>query len=458
MIDKSKINNDAINICKELQMAGHESYLVGGCIRDLLLNNIPKDWDIATNAKPNDVIALFENKGHTVLPIGLQHGTVTVLPLKFSKKQNEIPENLSLENVGDFIKENSKIIDDNFSNSHHGIEITTYRGEGDYTDGRHPDSVYFVNTIEEDLSRRDFTMNALAYDPLNDKFIDPFNGINDISLFKIKAVGNPNERFSEDGLRIMRAVRFASKLGFAIDSDTEKAFNDNLYVLEKVSKERINSEFFKILESKLPYTGLNYLLNHNIYPIMSSYFSKIKDLDINVNTFSKAEQIELLPDIYRLFILLKSLSPKEIDLCLRDLKCSNEIIKSILNINDVYNQFLILSKERSIFNANFTLSKIKLYFGKEYKTNIFIFANLFRILEISNKTVDYMLSFDFDSVITKSELKINGNMLIDKFNIKPGKIIGNIMDYLFIECLHTTYLNNEQDLLRLSSNFIKKQP
>ena len=196
--------NKALNM---LHNNGYEAYLVGGCIRDLVMDIVPKDWDITTNALPDDIINSFIE--YKVLPTGIKHGTVTVII-------NDLP-----------------------------IEITTYRTEGQYTDGRRPDNVKFVSDLKEDLSRRDFTINALAYDGLN--LIDFFNAREDINNKLIRSIGDPNKRFNEDALRILRALRFSSVLGFNIDQLTKKAIFHNKALLNRISSERISSEFNKIL-------------------------------------------------------------------------------------------------------------------------------------------------------------------------------------------------------------------
>jgi tRNA nucleotidyltransferase (CCA-adding enzyme) len=208
-----------VDVCKKLRAAGFEAFLVGGSIRDLHAGRSAKDWDIATSATPSEVSRVFTRK--RTIPTGEKHGTVTVL------------------------------LDDKS-----GVEVTTYRGEGAYSDGRRPDSVAFVRSLVEDLKRRDFTMNAIAYDPLTDTVEDPFGGRADLGARLIRAVGDPIERFSEDGLRAMRAVRFAAQLGFALDPATEAAIPRTLEVFRKVSAERIRDELCKILSSPVPSVGL----------------------------------------------------------------------------------------------------------------------------------------------------------------------------------------------------------
>ena len=170
-------------VCARISEAGFQAVAVGGAVRDVLLGKEPGDWDIATSAHPNEVLGLFR---HTI-PTGLQHGTVTVVTGKGAE-------------------------------SH--VEVTTYRGEGAYTDARRPDSVVFGVPLSEDLARRDLTVNAIAYDVAGDALFDPFGGVADLEAKRLRAVGVAVDRFTEDGLRVMRAVRFVAQLDFELDPDT----------------------------------------------------------------------------------------------------------------------------------------------------------------------------------------------------------------------------------------------
>ncbi len=206
---------------KTLENKGFEAYLVGGCVRDLFLGKTPKDWDIATNASPDEIIAAFPKTYYEN-----SFGTVSIV--------NEEEEDPSLK----------------------VIEITPYRSEGAYTDKRRPDSVDFVKKIDKDLERRDFTINAMAYSVSSDALVDPFEGKKDLISGVLRAVGNPAERFEEDALRIMRGVRFHAKQGFTIEPETLKAMKDKARLLQFVSKERIRDEFIGIIESPKPSLGL----------------------------------------------------------------------------------------------------------------------------------------------------------------------------------------------------------
>jgi tRNA nucleotidyltransferase (CCA-adding enzyme) len=213
---------DVRAVCERLRGAGFKSYLVGGGIRDLLLGRPPNDFDVATDAHPQQVMSLFGSR--YAIPTGLQHGTVTV-------------------------------VTDSLAGPRH-VEVTTFRGEGAYVDGRRPSSVTYVGTLEEDLSRRDFTMNAIGFDPVNGALSDPFGGQADMALRRVRAVGDAETRFREDGLRPMRAVRQAAQLGFEVDAATRDAIEPTLDVFRKVSAERVRDEMLKLLGAPRPSVGI----------------------------------------------------------------------------------------------------------------------------------------------------------------------------------------------------------
>lgn len=223
------IPDDVSRITKTLKKSGFQAYLIGGCVRDLFLGKKPKDWDITTNAKPDEIVSMFEKTFYEN-----DYGTVGVV---------------SLETNDDTLKI---------------IEVTPYRTEGKYTDNRRPDFVSFNTTLEEDLKRRDFTINAIALDIEENDVVDPFEGRSDIQKGIIRAVGEPSERFKEDALRIIRAVRLQAELGFSIESNTEKAIKDSATLLTKIAKERIRDEFIKIIMSPNPMDGLMMAQSLNI--------------------------------------------------------------------------------------------------------------------------------------------------------------------------------------------------
>lgn len=204
------IPNDVEYILNLFDTNGYSAYIVGGCVRDSLLNRIPHDWDICTSAKPTEMQEIAKRNNIKYLNTGLKHGTITL------------------------------ILNDN------SYEITTFRIDSDYSDGRHPDLVKFSSDIVDDLSRRDFTINAMAFNH-KDGLIDPFNGIDDIKSWILRCVGNPYKRFNEDRLRMLRAIRFASTYGFEIDTNTAQAIHELREGLSEISKERIRTELVKAL-------------------------------------------------------------------------------------------------------------------------------------------------------------------------------------------------------------------
>ncbi len=221
MIDslESKFPEAVVQICRTLRVAGDRGFVVGGAVRDALRGADITDFDLATTATPDRMIELFPK----VIPTGIKHGTVTVM------------------------------------SAGRGYEVTTLRGEADYSDGRHPDSVIFIDDVEADLARRDFTINAMAWDPLESCLHDPFGGQGDLSEKLIRAVGDPRRRFDEDGLRLMRAARFAAVLGFRVHEETLRAMPEAAARLDDVSAERKRDELFKLLLSRRPSVGLEIL-------------------------------------------------------------------------------------------------------------------------------------------------------------------------------------------------------
>lgn len=213
-------------VCRRLRERGKRSWIVGGCVRDLLRGREPEDWDLATDARPEEVMEIFPRS----IPTGIQHGTVTVLA------------------------------------GREKYEVTTLRGDGAYTDGRRPDAVAFTDDVSLDLARRDFTVNAIALDPLDGHVIDPWGGQGDLARRVIRAVGRAEERFAEDGLRILRAARFVATLHYELDPDTERAMGAeiSLATYRKVSAERIREEWLKAMKADRPSRAFEVMLRTRI--------------------------------------------------------------------------------------------------------------------------------------------------------------------------------------------------
>jgi tRNA nucleotidyltransferase (CCA-adding enzyme) len=208
------------DLCRRLGEQGHQAYVVGGAVRDALLGRVAKEWDVATDARPEQVSALFAR----TIPTGIQHGTVTVLMGTRAQPM--------------------------------AVEVTTYRGEGAYSDHRRPDTVVFGVPLDRDLARRDFTVNAMAFDPAGRGLVDPFGGQADLAAGRLRAVGDAAARFDEDGLRVLRAVRFVATLELALEPATEAAIPGALAALAQVAKERVRDELGKLLGAARPSLGL----------------------------------------------------------------------------------------------------------------------------------------------------------------------------------------------------------
>ena len=278
---KMNIPEPARKIIDRLNEHGYEAYVVGGCVRDMILKREPGDWDITTSARPEQVKALFTR----TLDTGIQHGTVTIM-------------------VG---KE--------------GYEVTTFRVDGDYTDGRHPDTVTFTPSLEEDLKRRDFTINAMAYNH-NTGLVDIFGGREDIDRKVIRCVGNPTERFTEDALRILRAIRFSAQLGFEIEDATRQAITEIAPNLIHVSKERIQVELTKLLLSDRPQT-MKLVYETGISPYVSETFHKMGEMLADMPITVPAKKA------LRWALFLRKGTPEQSVRILRDLKLDNDTIYQV---------------------------------------------------------------------------------------------------------------------------------
>ena len=272
----------AAELLHALHAAGHAAYVVGGCVRDSLLGLTPHDWDLCTSALPQQVMELFG--AQRCIPTGLQHGTVTV-------------------------KQSGAL-----------YEITTFRTEGTYTDGRHPDEVHFVPDVREDLARRDLTINAMAYNE-KEGLVDPFGGQADLQSGIVRAVGVPRQRFTEDALRILRLYRFAARFGFAIDPPTAQAAQELCAHLDCVSVERIEEELAKLLSAPAPAAYLDKKILLVILPELSSEALAAAKPVVDACP-AGAENLPV-----RLAALLLSLGEDGIRRTLKRLRCSNALIE-----------------------------------------------------------------------------------------------------------------------------------
>ena len=282
-------------IINTLEKNGYEAYAVGGCVRDAIIGKEPNDWDITTNATPMQVKKLFK---HTI-DTGIQHGTVTIMIHKV------------------------------------GYEVTTYRIDGKYADGRHPDKVEFTVSLKEDLKRRDFTINAMAYNDTKG-IIDLFGGIEDLKEGIVKCVGNPYNRFDEDALRILRAFRFAAVLNFEVEEKTKKAAGDLAENLNKISKERIRTELDKLIMSDTP----EKLMEARKCGLLKYILSEVED-DINI------ELVKAMPknNYMKWAALLYHREEEEVSKILKKLKFDNKTVNICKRIVGYSKDFRNIYKE-----------------------------------------------------------------------------------------------------------------
>ncbi|WP_010095872.1 CCA tRNA nucleotidyltransferase [Ornithinibacillus scapharcae] len=365
----SKPFQEALHVIETIEKSGHQAYFVGGCVRDLLLEREVGDIDITTSAKPYEIQAIFDE----VIPVGIEHGTVIV------------------------------------RHNHVSYEVTTFRVEGKYSDNRHPDSVAFIDKIEEDLARRDFTINALAMDKTG-KIIDLFNGTSDLHDKIIRTVGNGKERLKEDPLRILRAIRFSSQLGFEIDSNTLEAIILVKPWIEELAVERITVELQKLFGGKNVVPALNYMVDLGIEQHLP-VFNKYHVLPKLIN------KIKPLSSLSELICLIHQLEPDaELKQIAKELKCSNKTLKEALKLNEAIEYYQVNGVDNwlvYLLLPNFHDSFIRL------------------ALILSTSNIDYKdlkERIDFLVITSKKDLEIDGNDIIEIFpTIRKGPWIQDII-------------------------------
>lgn len=444
------IPKDVKFIINRFSNNNHKAFMVGGCVRDSLLGKVPKDYDITTSALPEETLSLFDK----TIPTGIKHGTITVMI-------NNEP-----------------------------YEVTTFRTDGDYKDNRRPDSVIFVRNIKEDLSRRDFTINALAYNE-KDGLIDYFNGISDLKNSIISCVGNPDERFKEDALRMLRAIRFSCQLGFDIKYDTLLAIKNNCKLIKNISPERIRDELCKIIISNNPSLGIQLLEDTNILEEILPDLHKLVKYTPNCNNHNR--------DVFS--HTLKVLSKTSNDLTLRLSALFHDIgkLKTMTFLENGHCYFPGHSRESSIMTKeilsglafdNSTISNVCSLIDNHLVLNVDHLPsdgevkrllnkvgshNIYKLLDLQRADVNslwtpdpflYKINFISERVdyilnnnepLTIKDLDINGKILISELNISPGKILGEILSYLLEQVLDNSSLNNKSILLELSKEYLNNK-
>ena len=430
-------------IIHRIEEAGFTAYLVGGCVRDFILGKPPVDYDLATSATPIQILTLFKDK--KTVEIGSEYGTVIIV-----------------EGEGN-------------------VEVTTYRTEGTYVDGRRPEQVSFTEDILEDLRRRDFTINAMAYHPERG-LLDPYDGIEDIRDNLVRCVGNPRERLSEDHLRILRAVRFATQLDFLIDIKTSEACMDLAPRLEKVSIDRIREEFFKILLSKKPSRGFLLMRSlgilkevipelipaigfdqRNPYHDRSVFQHTLTVMD-NTPPVLHVRLAALLHDIGKPYTF--TLDDKGIGHFYGHDKASVKIGKEILaRLNcstDLTERTLMLVKEHMIHHPDLKKKGLKRQLQRVGEDRIHDLIDLQiadRLSKSGNNDISNLLAkkraieaiLDAKEPFCRKHLALNGDDL-KAMGYSEGKIIGKILEYLLNCVLEKPELNKRESLKKIAED------
>lgn len=449
------IPKEVKNILESLNNNGYEAYVVGGCVRDLLTNKGPNDWDVTTNATPEEIQKIFPDNVYEN-----EFGTVGV------KTGSENPAFAI-------------------------IEVTPYRIEGKYTDKRHPDEVKFAKKLEEDLSRRDFTINALALDS-SGRVIDLFDGQEDIKNKIVRTVGNPKERFSEDALRLLRAVRFATTLEFNIEEKTLEAIKSNASWLEAISKERIRDEFVKIIGSDKAHGGIQMLHDTGLLKYMAPELEEGIGVDQNLHhiytvwehlvnalkyTAEKKYSLEvrlasLFHDIGKprskrgtthensTFYGHEVIGSKMAAQIMTRLKFPREQAEKIIGLVR-YHMFYYNPDEVTESSVRRLISRI----GLENTENLIKVREADRIGSGRPKAVPYKLrhlKYIIDKVshdpISAKMLALNGNELMAELKITPGPKVGLILNSLLAEVIDDPSKNTKENLIKRVHELDKQSP
>jgi poly(A) polymerase/tRNA nucleotidyltransferase (CCA-adding enzyme) len=427
---------------------GYELYLVGGAVRDKLLERQLKDCDFATNATPQQVQTIFKR----TIPTGIKHGTITVL------WQDE------------------------------PYEVTTYRLDGKYTDKRHPDAVVYSQSIQEDLKRRDFTINGLAYSLQQDSLVDLHNGLADLHSGIIRTIGDPSARFAEDALRMLRACRFAAQLNFTIEAQTFTAIQNLAPAIKEIAAERVKEEMDKILITPKPSQGLEYLrqcgllehilpellkgyeVNQNKFHLHDVYYHNVYCCDFVKNTLA-LRWAALLHDIAKPYCM-RSIDSKEDPVFYNHEVIGARIARKILlrlkHSNSLINETTHLIRWHMFhytdewtdgavrrFMRNAGVEKIPQLFAlrlADHKSNGLKQGSPKAIYRLQKRVEDIIAA---ENAISLKDLKINGNDLMQEFSLKPGPVIGQILNYLLEIILDYPEKNQRSILLQEAQAFLE---
>lgn len=428
----------ALEIIKTLKSRGFAAYLVGGCVRDSLLGFPPSEWDITTSAQPEEVIKIFAK----TIPTGLAYGTITVM----------LPD-------GQY-------------------EVTTFRSDEKYVDGRHPLNVRFTDDIHKDLSRRDFTVNALAYDPETDRLIDDCDGQGDLKNKIIRSVGDPAARFSEDGLRPVRACRFAAKLGFEIEPKTFAAIAKTLPIVKKVAVERIHDEIMKLLAADKPSLGFEPMRRSGllklILPELETCFGvgqppQFHQYDVYWHSLYSCDAAPKNDPILRLAALLHDIAKprcKAGDTFYNHDQAGAALAENILKRlkfsgNDIDRISNLVANHMFDYTSAWSDSAVRRFLrrigGVSNVADLFALrrADVEAMVKINNGEYLLELQKRIDKIVAEehalnvNDLRVDGHDVMQTLNLLPGPRVGQILNDLLEKVLDDPSLNERETLLRL---------
>jgi tRNA nucleotidyltransferase (CCA-adding enzyme) len=403
-------------VCATITAAGFQAVTVGGAVRDALLGRHPSDWDVATSARPEQVLLLFR---HTI-PTGLQHGTVTVVTGR---------------------------------GEHTHVEVTTFRGEGAYSDARRPDHVVFGVPLVEDLARRDLTVNAIAYDPAKRELIDPFDGQHDLEAKRLRAVGTAVDRFTEDGLRVMRAVRFAAKLQFELDPDTEAGIAPALPSLAKVARERVCDELLKMIDATEPSRGFSIARRTGIIK------SVLPDLDAAITDerdwLAAIDRAQIEVRLAAVLAPLRSTAApatnvdattqRRVLLILRELKFSNVDSELAAQLVAVAHCPLPDARDHELLRNEVAMRRLFRHIDRDKRHRVVPFWDAIApnedVVDLAVRVLDAKPPLDV------RDLAIAGKELMTALELEPGPVVGRILASLLDEVLEDPARNTRDALI-----------
>jgi tRNA nucleotidyltransferase (CCA-adding enzyme) len=439
--DLAHVPRDVFGIVQKLRDAGYASWIVGGCVRDSMLGRDVADWDVATEAPPERLMKIFPR----AIPTGLQHGTVTLV-------------------LG----------------GHH-YEVTTLRGETTYSDGRRPDAVHFVREITADLARRDFTVNAIAVDPANGHVVDPFGGAADLAAKVLRAVGDPRQRFSEDGLRVLRAARFCATLDFELDPGTFAAIEPTLDTFRKVSAERVRDEWVKTMKARRPSRAFGVMKDSGILAVSCPELLEGVGMEQNKwHAFDVWGHAMACMDacagdaVLRIAALLhdvgkprsRAFSDKTKDYTFYDhdrigAEIAEPICQRLRFSNDERQRIVALVRHHLFHYDAWSDAAVRRWIrrvGKERIEDLFllneadlrgkadvvedaVFTNLTLMKAHAAKVIEE------GAALSTRDLAIDGHVLMKELGLKPGRIIGEVLEKLLEEVIADPEGNTRERLL-----------